>query len=125
LIKAHRKFWLVLGLTITGASLLAHQLGAQSLWLDEFFSMVLTCRNWPGVIRDSIYVDSSPPLFNLLLHVALQLGPGEVAARALSCIFSIAVPVFYVLARLLFDRRIAPHTRRRLTNSTIDLGVFL
>ena len=106
--KAHLDYTLVFGLTTAGAILRVFQLGTQSLWLDELFSVAAAHQDWPGVLRATIDGDTNPPLFNLLLHVALQWGTGEVATRALSCIFSIAtIPVFYALARALFDRRVA------------------
>jgi mannosyltransferase len=108
LLNARHDFWLVLALTTAGAILRVFHLGTQSLWLDELFSVAVARQDWPRTISDTINGDTNPPLFNLLLHIALQFGSDETAARVLSCIFSIAtIPMFYALARALFDRRVA------------------
>jgi hypothetical protein len=106
--RARRELLAVAAVTLLGAVLRVFNLGAQSLWLDELSSVIVSRADWRGVIAATIAGDTVPPLFNLLLHVALQFGSGEVAARALSCALSVAtVPLFYVLAREMFDARVA------------------
>ncbi len=98
----------VVVLTVAGGALRFFHLGYQSLWLDELFSVAVAHRDWMQVIVGSLQGDTNPPLFNLLLHLALQLGSDETAARAISVIFSIAtIPLFYLLARDLFDAQVA------------------
>jgi uncharacterized membrane protein len=99
---------LLVVLTVLGAAVRGFRLGAQSLWLDELFSVVVARRDWAPVILGTVQGDTNPPLFNLFLHIALQFGSDEVAARTVSVLFSVAtIPLFYWLARTLFDARVA------------------
>lgn len=94
-------------LTALGAGLRVFHLGAQSLWLDELFSVAIARRDWGAVIYSTAQ-DTMPPLYYLLLHSVLQWDTDETAARAVSCVFSIAtIPLFYAVARQLFDARVA------------------
>lgn len=99
----------VLLLTLVGALLRFWQLGAQSLWLDELFSVMVARRGLADVLVGTLQGDTNPPLYNLLLHFALQFGSDETAARFLSALFSTAtIPLFYLFARRLFaSRRVA------------------
>ncbi len=102
------EFVLVGAITLVGAALRLYQIGTQSLWLDELFSVMIAQGRWTQVIVSTAQGDTNPPLFNLLLHFALQFGSGETIARALSCLFSIlTIPLFYVLVRELFEERVA------------------
>jgi uncharacterized membrane protein len=92
-------------LTALGATLRVFHLGTQSLWLDELFSVFLARRDWQAIVEGTAQ-DTMPPLYYLFLHLALQFGTDEVAARAVSCWFGIAtIPLFYLLARALFGTR--------------------
>jgi len=94
-------------LTALGAGLRLFYLGTQSLWLDELFSVFLARREWQAIVAGTAQ-DTMPPLYYFLLHLALQLGADEVAARAVSCLFGVAaIPLFYALARALFGTRVA------------------
>lgn len=94
-------------LTLVGAGVRVFDLGAQSLWLDELFSVFLARRDVSAIVMGTAQ-DTMPPLYYLLVHYALQVGDDEIAARAVSCLFSIVtVPLFYTLARQLFDARVA------------------
>ncbi|MCX7841039.1 MAG: glycosyltransferase family 39 protein, partial [Anaerolineae bacterium] len=102
----NEKIWLVT-LTFVGASVRVFNLGAQSLWLDELFSVFVAQRNLDAIVASTAQ-DTMPPLYYLLLHYALQFGNDEIAARAVSCLFSIVtIPLFYTFARQLFDARVA------------------
>lgn len=95
-------------LTLVGAGVRVLDLGAQSLWLDELFSVFLAQREWGQVIGGTAQGDTNPPLFNLFLHIALQFGSDEIAARSVSVLFGVAtIPLFYFFARQLFDARVA------------------
>ncbi len=97
----------VSALTVLGAGVRVFQLGTQSLWLDELFSVFLARRDWQAIVEGTAQ-DTMPPLYYLFLHLALQFGTDEVAARAVSCWFGIAtIPLFYLLARALFGTRSA------------------
>ncbi len=91
-----------------GGLIRAWNLGAQSLWLDELYNVLVSRRDLAGVIQGAIAGDTHPPLYHLLLHIALQFGSDETAARALSLLFSVAtIPFLYRLAQELFDTRVA------------------
>ncbi len=95
----------VLLLTLCGAALRFWHLGAQSLWLDELFSVSLARRGLAEIIGGTMQ-DTMPPLYYLLLHWPLTIAADEVAARWLSALFSsAAVPLLYLLARRLFASR--------------------
>ncbi len=97
-----------LALVVACAGLRVLHLGAQSLWLDELFSVFIARREWAQVIAGTIDGDTNPPLFNLLLHVALQFGGDETAARAVSVFCGVAsIAVCYAFTSDLFDARVA------------------
>ncbi len=103
-----RKEWLaVAALAVLGAALRFYHLGTQSLWLDELFSVALARHDFATIVAGTA-ADIAPPLYYVLLHLAMQFGTDEVAVRVVSCLAGVAtVPVLYVLARDLFDRRVA------------------
>jgi hypothetical protein len=77
------------------------------LWLDEALSVNiarLPLADIPNALRH----DGAPPLYYLLLHVWMQVfGTGDVAVRALSGVFAVAVlPVLYFAGRRLGGRRV-------------------
>ncbi len=97
----------LVGLTLAGALARAFRLEAQSLWLDELFSVFLARREASEILAGTAQ-DTMPPLYYLFLHLALQFGSDEIAARSVSVLFGIAtIPLFYLLARRLFDARVA------------------
>jgi len=107
-VTRRRALLLVSVLTACGAALRFFRIDVQSLWLDELFSVLIARRNWVLVLADTAQGDTNPPLYNLLLHFSLQFGSDEVAARVVSFIFATAtIPLFYALARDLFDERSA------------------
>ncbi len=98
---------LVLAITGLGALLRLYQLGAQSLWLDELFSVFLSRYDLREIVARTAQ-DTMPPLYYFLLHLALQLGTDEAIVRLPSCLFSVlSIPLMYILARALFDARTA------------------
>lgn len=104
--KAHW-FWLIVGITLLGAVLRSFRLGWQSLWLDELFSVLLVRRNWVGIVAGTAE-DILPPLFYLLLNLALRLGESETAARLVPFFFSVlTIPLAYRLTQELFNRQAA------------------
>lgn len=97
----------IVAITALGTAFRLYRIGAQSLWLDELFSVAVARGDWAQVIVGTAQGDTNPPLFNLLLHLALYFGSDETAARAVSCFFSIVtIPLFYAVARQLFDERV-------------------
>lgn len=100
-------FAVVAAVTTTGAAVRVFHLGAQSLWLDELFSVFLARRDWSAIVTGTA-LDQEPPLYYFLLHLALQWNAGEMAARLVSVVFAIAtIPLLFALARAMFDDRTA------------------
>ena len=87
-----------------GAVLRLHHLGAESLWLDEAYSVATARESLPGIVGETAR-DVHPPLYYFGLHAwMLAAGETEAGARALSVLFSLAtIVVAYRLARKLFD----------------------
>lgn len=99
-------------LLLTTLSSLIRLEGARMwFWIDEALTVGIASQpllEIPAVLR----MDGSPPLYYLLLHVWSGIfGTGELATHSLSLGFAVAcVPVGYVAARTLFDRRAATMT---------------
>ncbi|MCX7928473.1 MAG: glycosyltransferase family 39 protein [Patescibacteria group bacterium] len=65
-----------------------------SIWGDEGFSAILSMRPIPEILK-IVSQDTSPPLWNILLHCTFQLfGTSEVVIRSLSLIFYILAIIF-------------------------------
>ncbi len=89
-----------------GAVLRIVNLGSDSIWLDEAYSIQFAHLSVPQLLSETAKSDVHPPLYYLLLHTWLGLfGDSESAARLLSVIFGLlAVLMIYMVAALLFDR---------------------
>ncbi len=82
-----------------------YALGAESLWYDEAFSIVLA-RADLATARRMLAADVHPPLYFLFLRAAMTLwGSSEFAVRFASLLPGVLlVPLVWALARRLFDR---------------------
>ncbi|MDP9068255.1 MAG: glycosyltransferase family 39 protein [Actinomycetota bacterium] len=78
------------------------------LWLDEALSVNIASLPL-GELRGALMRDGSPPLYYFLLHLWMKVfGSGDVAARALSTVFSLAaLPLMWVVARRHAGRELA------------------
>lgn len=97
---------MICGLTALAAAIRLHGLGAQSLWLDEWYSVSDAARS----VTDIVWLaDGEPPLHKLLLHGLLVLGFGsDIAARLPSAVAgTLAVPLAWLVARRLTDPTVA------------------
>jgi hypothetical protein len=93
---------LILGLiTLVGFGLRFYAIGAQTVWLDEAFSIWLAQQPLVDMWAWLIKIDQHPPLYYSLLHFwVLLFGDAQGAARALSALCSgLAIPVFYAASR--------------------------
>lgn len=80
-------------------------IASQSLWGDEDYTLWLSQLS-PGRIWNGVQLDTSPPLYYLLLHFWTRwLGTSEISLRGLSALFeTLSVGIFYLLAkRILAD----------------------
>jgi len=78
----------------------------QSLWLDEAYSVFLAAHPFPAILGFVASSDAHPPLYYLLLHVWMILGPSELALRLLSALASngALIPMFLLSCRLAGQR---------------------
>jgi len=88
-----------------GLLLRIHQLGDESLWLDEGAG-VRMARLSPTEIIDEVGVKYHPPLYFLLLHGWIGLGgDSEFSVRLLSALIgTISIFLVYRVGRLIFNR---------------------
>ncbi len=88
-----------------GAALRVHKLGAESVWLDEAFTIKFS-RHPPAGIIEETSKDVHPPLYYFALHYWMKLfGDGEAGTRLLSALFGVlAVVATYKIAARLFGR---------------------
>jgi hypothetical protein len=88
---------------IIGTALRLHRIGAESLWLDEAFSVDLAHSTLSRLFIETAK-DVHPPLYYLALHYWVRIaGDSETAVRLLSAIASVGViGVLFTLASRLF-----------------------
>ncbi|MBN1351508.1 glycosyltransferase family 39 protein [candidate division KSB1 bacterium] len=101
-------FFAILLLTFSiafGAFLRIHDLGTESLWLDEGFSVGIAQRP-AGAIIEWSKTDVHPPLYLLMLHFWVGwFGKSEFALRMLSALFGITGIIFiYLVGKRIFGR---------------------
>jgi uncharacterized membrane protein len=89
-----------------GAVLRIVNLGSDSIWLDEAYSIQFAHLPILELLSKTASSDVHPPLYYLLLHYWMMLfGDSEAAARLLSVLFGLfSILVIYPIAALLFDR---------------------
>lgn len=84
-----------------------NNLGTQSLWGDEAYSVALSRQDLPTMIDIALDERSHPPLYQVLLHYWLNLGRQEFFTRALSAYAGVVtVAVVYALGRTLESPRL-------------------
>jgi len=81
-------------------------IGAQSVWLDEGYSLALAHHDAGFILSFTVRSDIHPPLYYLALHAWLAVtGYGLEQARLFSALCGVAaVAAIYALAAELFDR---------------------
>jgi len=127
--RRDRYFWALLGILVIGAALRLYAVETANFWLDEFWTLELSCGNdtahehlpidrliFPAPsptslatakpwwsIWTSLDQVTHPPLFFLLLRGWREvLGPGDMAARLLPCVASVAaIGLLYAAVRRL------------------------
>lgn len=122
-IKAHSTTLILLTIILLGVFLRIYALGGESIWLDEVSSIVQAKQNLSEVIRTSIDIHNSPPLYFIILHYQMLLfGSSEIAVRFPSAIFGIISIIFiYKIGYLLFNRKIGLISSFFLAISTFAL----
>lgn len=104
-----RENHLFLIIIITGVLLHFWELGKQSLWIDEMFTLRNIECTWSEVIKTSVTVNNSPPLYYICNKLFCYLGGyGEVALRFLSALFAtLSVVMLYFFTKEIFSKKIA------------------
>lgn len=98
---------LPLALTVLAFLPRVFQLGRADIWGDEAFSINAGAQPLSTILSGG--VDTHPPLYYLLLHFWVPIfGDSEFAIRLLSaCLGTVVVPLTFLLAERLVDRRTA------------------
>jgi mannosyltransferase len=97
---------LILGVvTIVGAALRLHLLGAHSLWIDEAASVRFATMPWRLFLHTLWAFQGNMTLYYFLLRAWVHLGDSEFTVRSLGVLFSVlTIPAMYALGKRLFDR---------------------
>jgi mannosyltransferase len=103
-LKSRQVVLLLLLILALGSFLRIYDLGAESIWLDEAWSIQESAMSIQGIAQNS----NQPPLYFLILNFWINLfGTSEVALRSLSAIFGIISILFiYQVGSTLFNRRV-------------------
>jgi uncharacterized membrane protein len=98
----------LLAIVLIGLFLRVYQLGTQSIWLDEAWSVWMSKMSVPQLVATAARADTHPPLYSLILHYWISLfGTSELAVRLLPAVFGVlAIPVTYMVGRQLFDKEV-------------------
>ncbi len=99
---------LLAALVVVGTALRLYRLSAESVWLDEAFSITIASGSVAHLIAETAR-DVHPPLYYLLLHPWVHaFGTSEWTGRLLSVVFGVGlIAAIADLARLLANRRTA------------------
>jgi 4-amino-4-deoxy-L-arabinose transferase-like glycosyltransferase len=82
-------------------------IGAQSLWVDELWSIKASCIGG-GLSPVAVFGNMQGPAHAVLVHAVAHLSDSETVLRSISALFGTAtIAVIYALANDLFDRRTA------------------
>jgi 4-amino-4-deoxy-L-arabinose transferase-like glycosyltransferase len=107
-----RDWALVAALTLVGLWLRLYALDVVGLWWDEFVTLGRAAWPLPDMLRSlafegpsDVSLDSSPPLYHLLVHASLALFPASDAAVKLPSVVAgtLTLPVVWLLGRRLFS----------------------
>ena len=101
---AHNKYLSCIALICVAVFARFYQIGTESLWLDESYSLRFSNRSLLHALTSE---RTTPPLYYLVLHYWIKVfGQSEVALRSLSAIASLsAIPLTVYLGKILFGFR--------------------
>ena len=101
--KHKLKFFL--GIVAGYLTLSFYKIGVNSLWFDECFSIDLGNDTIREIINYSIYNDTNPPIYLLVVHYWMKVfGNSETALRSISAIsMSFACGIFFLLSLRFFN----------------------
>ncbi len=95
-------------IVLIGLFLRVYQLGTESIWIDEAYSISISKTSVLQIAAAVATEDANPPFYHFLLHYwMLVFGTSEFAVRLLSTLFGVlAIPMIYVVARQLFNKQV-------------------
>lgn len=99
--------WLTLTTVVfVGAILRIYQLGQESIWTDEGFTIWLSRQSVTQIIYVTSTWEYNPALYHLIIHYWMNIfGSSEVSVRMPSVIFGlVTIYAIYLLGTLLFNR---------------------
>jgi hypothetical protein len=98
----------LVAITLLAFALRLVRLDFQPLWWDEGYSVFFATRDF-GTMLERTAIDIHPPLYYALMQVWIFFfGKSDIALRWLSVFIGVAaIPLIYLLAKKLFDARIA------------------
>ncbi len=81
--------WVLAGLVLVAALVRLPDIAGRDVWVDEANTIIIARQPLPQLI-DRLQLDSSPPLYYLILHYWMRLfGDGILAVRSLSALFGL------------------------------------
>ncbi|HEX2910354.1 MAG TPA: glycosyltransferase family 39 protein [Chloroflexia bacterium] len=98
--------WWLVGFLVLGLASRLFAITAQSIWLDEAYSVFTVKYDLGFIWNFTVNYDQHPPLYYVLLHSWVQVfGDGLMAVRMLSVVFAVpSIWFIYLVAGRLFDR---------------------
>lgn len=98
--------WWLIGFLVGGLVLRLLSLTAQSIWLDEAYSVFIVKYDLGYIWNFTVNFDQHPPLYYILLYGWVHLfGDSLAMVRLLSVLFAVpSIWLIYLLATRLFDR---------------------
>lgn len=117
-----RVWALMSGITLAGAFLRFYQLGAESLWDGEIFTLLFAQFDWTVFFASVSSFSAHPPLWFALTKMILAGGWNETLLRAPAAFAGIlSVPAVYVLGKRLLNERVGLLTAALLAFSPLDV----
>lgn len=115
------KLLLILAILFIGLFLRVYNLGNESIWLDEGFSIRVANLNLSHIIS---FHDNNPPLYHIILHWWINLfGDSEFSVRFPSVIFgSLAIFMMYMVGNQIFDKDVGILSSLLLGLSVYHIG---
>ena len=113
--------YILLAILFLGLVLRIYDLGTESLWLDEGFSIRIADLNLFQIVVEKTYRDIHPPLYYVILHYWINLfGDTEFSTRFLSVLFGLfSIFMIYKVGTLLFNKNVG-----MLSSLLLALSVF-
>lgn len=105
-ILSDKSLQILIAITLLGTYLRIHNLGTQSIWLDEAVSYELSHVNSVSLVWTNAMADKHPPLHFLILHFVSIFSSSEFMLRLPSAVFGIlTIPMIYKTGESLFGKK--------------------